>query len=391
MGLKNNHLFFFIFFKKNVECKGKTYMDIVKAFFDEKPDAVARRTKRIIRNGPVVNTQARITVAKRNITPFPICVVWLEKEQQLAREGHAMLHYNKRLLLWKSSLERAIQRKPDLVVKGEVMFLVNPHMDANIGHALSAMLFALQYRAMRRPKCKVLVNNHKSQNMWDVLDLYVDRDSVITFEEGQTVLCKRLHIPPNHFLSLNTIEGKHLAENLMARIHVHPEGRARGDEPSLVVLCKLPKHSDAARPSSGVLHPDLQAQLESFGWVIIDPAETHLFRIAVILSRCRACIFGSGAINYAHRRFLGPQAAMIVLFREHSYMPGDRVCVFEDEPFQRVLHVGQREKDWDQPEFLDRIARVGKLIAEEKFSFGDIRMQRAPNPIQLLPPKYPDH
>ena len=238
---------------------------------------------------------------------------------------------------------KIVKDSADIINITEPMFyLANVYSGWNIGHDLSATLYAIEsYLAFcdANPYCSALrivlsedaVN--KSKNISDLIELYIPRNRWFLAKSDVIYKFRYLDVPPTKHFSLLAPQGQKLlteAVNLAAKQSDRFYMRDASPNPRNVILVKLEKHTAVRR--SGVM-PDwvISKILELWpGWVVLNPEELHFFKIAEILSQCERVIIGNGAIAFAHVGLINAAATIYVPFRDHRYTISPDQSIFFD-------------------------------------------------------------
>jgi hypothetical protein len=243
-----------------------------------------------------------------------------------------------------------------------MFYLANVYSGWNIGHDLSATLYAIEsYLAFcdENPYCSALRivlsedSINKSKNISDLIELYIPRNRWFLAKSDVIYQFRYLDVPPTKHFSLLVPQGQKLlteAVNLALKQSDRYYMQDASPNPLNVILVKLEKHTAARR--SGVV-PDwvISKILELWrGWVVLNPEELHFFKIAEILSQCERVVIGNGAIAYAHVGLINSAATIYVPFRDHRYTISPDQSIFLDIDGDQCFDPNV----WDK--FFERIA-----------------------------------
>lgn len=218
--------------------------------------------------------------------------------------------------------------------------LVGPHFlmtswytAQNPGHNLSHLLRAVAEYETQCPTAKIVVDSasyKRCKLTQELMRFYGWEDRIVSVAPDTVVSFENLVVPPNFFDSFHTTECLPYVDLFIQRIKIQkpptpPPPRLK------VVVCKLPHHTCMA--STGYLHTNARRSFEKEGWTVIDVEKKPLVEIVWILHHCTHIYFGTGAVNYAHRRFVSPKAKMGFLFAAPA-----RNYHFENEPRTRRMY-----------------------------------------------------
>ncbi|MFN9643723.1 MAG: hypothetical protein ACK6BG_01065 [Cyanobacteriota bacterium] len=243
------------------------------------------------------------------------------------------------------------------VVDQPLVYLSPVYHGWNIGHDLSVTLFTLlAYQktlqnadrlGLRTEDLGVAVSCaslSKSVNIDAVLRSFVPQNRIFDMQPGVAYNFTSLILPPNCFFNLEyDIEMvRPLTEHLKRQINSNPIYQAALDSiihncAGRFVLCKQESHTSARR--LGMMPTWVQAELSQRSWFIIDPEKMALFEVIYLLSHASEVLLGSGAIQYAHKLFIGDSARIHLLFDNPNYRAN---------PHQQENRVNIPEHRWNE-------------------------------------------
>jgi hypothetical protein len=217
------------------------------------------------------------------------------------------------------------------------VLVANAYTGWNLGHNLSTLFWCLwdmRHQLEDHPEIMIVLNRRTfdlcpctrdllgalvpSQERW----LFLEEDTVYRFTD--------LIIPHNHFFDLHHAEMPTIIRTLLDPSR---SGSAMMGFPSAPIPCvalfKL-EHHPAARGWEVMRDAAVDA-LRQRGWYVPDVLSTPILELIRVLQRCRVCLIGTGAVNYAHRCFINANAS-VVLWCDgpHSYremFPIPRPCL----------------------------------------------------------------
>ena len=238
-------------------------------------------------------------------------------------------------------------------VENRVAILVcNAYTGWNFGHNLSTMLFCIRDTLKHYENGAFIVVNARTLKTClhtaTLLRLYFpDESRWLIIPEDIVVHFTSLVIPNNHWYHLQHEDAIPIISDLGTRL-MHTTDTPNMSTPDRVALFKFDIHKSARRMD--MLDESTIVALRDLGWCVPDIESMNILELIRILRACQVCICGTGAINYAHRRFISPDAHIVLWGNsDHSY-----VGSFKGET-QSVIARGRAMPNVDKNELLQFI------------------------------------
>lgn len=197
-------------------------------------------------------------------------------------------------------------------VYDECFLLSSWYTAQNPGHNVSHLLFSYYFYEFACPTAKIILDLHAYRNCkitQDFIKFNNWSDRLYLINPGDCKRFNRLVVPPTTFDNLHKKYCLEHVNYFLQRVLLRKQNLNVREK---IVLCKLAHHNYMVK--KGILHPEAVKIFQSKGWYVIDVEEEAFTDIVWYLANCNQCLIGSGAVNYAHRRFVSKEAKLGFLF-----------------------------------------------------------------------------
>ena len=165
-----------------------------------------------------------------------------------------------------------------------------------------------------------------SQNTRDLIKCLFPEDRILELDTDTLYEFERFVSPPanDYYLNNNTLRGgkngkdEPLVSEALDKIQEYArENTELHRNSDKFALVKTEEHRSYRK--SGIVPKYVLDSLESDGWYVINPEKLSFMEVISLLGNAKKVLFGSGAVQYAHKYFPSRDAIIYRLFNTRNY------------------------------------------------------------------------
>lgn len=207
----------------------------------------------------------------------------------------------------------------------------------NIGHELSVIVYtAIAYnecvKKFPEKNIKLLVSKQaigNSENTKLIIDNLFPKDKILFLETDIVYEFENLVVPPANYFHLHNSNypeesgGDDLVNQILnvliekSKVYSEKYSKIISDCQGKFILSKLETHT--AFRKEGIIPTDILNRLQENKWYVIDPEKINFLEVVYLLSQSKKVLLGTGAIQYAHKYFIHPDADIFIIFFGQNY------------------------------------------------------------------------
>lgn len=195
--------------------------------------------------------------------------------------------------------------KVNVLIEEECVSFLNCFLDSNSGHALSHILYCLNYYLQRNLKLKIILYKKTYASIKSIINLHIEDNKIIFIDSNQTYHFTKLHIPEEH--AFNITNFRPLIDNIIDKVincHLESISKYKGKN-----IFMVKTKSNSMRPEDGF---EFEPSHRFFHY--IDPHQTSIYDIILYLHFCKSVTTSFGSIYYTNMIFCNKDAKIIYTY-----------------------------------------------------------------------------
>jgi hypothetical protein len=219
------------------------------------------------------------------------------------------------------SYKYLLAKPVELEIAKEMFLLCNPFSATNVGHDISILLNRIHEYKQRKLTIPVVLSEFMKTipRTIEICEALLPGIEFFYLPNNMIVKFQKLHIAHNEIF--NIIKHPYLADNIVQHVINTPmikENVEKYKDRKILLIKTNRNKSVVSKWSCFSAEKTIETLMGSYGYIYINPEETHMFEIIAYLYYASKIVTSFGAISYAHTIFFNPKIKYHYLKIQHN-------------------------------------------------------------------------